>query len=305
MMEIIGINQEKCIKCKECIKECGFGLYQNLSDEMGEVIQVTYSNHSNTCIKCGHCVAVCPTDAIEIDDSESILVFDEIKNPEKLIDYDTLVRFYRARRSIRRFRDKTVSKKILEAILEASRYSPSAHNNQSWEYLIFTDPEKIKILEEISINYTKQLFKRLLLAKRWKFLLPKEIREEILQPGVIKSFKEFIFKLDSGESHILYKAPVVIICCSSSTGTATMAGADVGIALSHTIFAAQTKGLGSCWIGFTQEALNSSKKNKQRLGIPKNMLMSGVLALGYPAVQYFKAPPREELNIKWNPEISA
>jgi nitroreductase len=42
-----------------------------------------------------------------------------------------------------------------------------------------------------------------------------------------------------------------------------MAGADIGIVLAHLMLAATTKGLGTCWIGFAQEALNSSKKNKQ------------------------------------------
>ena len=302
-MKIKGVENSKCIKCKECLKECGFNCYRIVKNDETNEKSIIFDDPDGACIKCGHCVAVCPADAIEIDDEEAILVLDELRNPEKLLDYDSLINVFRARRSIRRYQEKPVPIEEIEAIIDASKYAPSAHNNQSWEYLIYSEKEKLQYLEEISKDYIKKLLKMLLLAKRWKFLLPKELREELLQPALINGLKDFIKLLDSGENAVLHNAPIVIICCSNSTGTNTMAGADVGIALSHVMFAAQTRGLGSCWIGFTQEAILANKKVKKALGIPKGRLMCGVLTIGYPNIQYHRAPPRENLNIKWNPEV--
>lgn len=51
------------------------------------------------------------------------------------------------RRSIRKFKNKPVSKKILTKILEAGRVSPSAKNRQPWKFIVFSETEKDKLLD--------------------------------------------------------------------------------------------------------------------------------------------------------------
>lgn len=46
-----------------------------------------------------------------------------------------------ARRSIRRYEDKEISKNVLDKILEAGRQSPSAANKQPYHFVIVTDSE--------------------------------------------------------------------------------------------------------------------------------------------------------------------
>jgi len=58
------------------------------------------------------------------------------------------IEFLLSRRSIRKFKDKEVSKDILLKILDIARYAPSARNAQPWEYIVITDKSIIRELSK-------------------------------------------------------------------------------------------------------------------------------------------------------------
>jgi nitroreductase len=45
------------------------------------------------------------------------------------------------RRSVRAYRAEPVPEELIEAVLEAARWAPSAVNSQPWEFIVVTDPE--------------------------------------------------------------------------------------------------------------------------------------------------------------------
>ena len=61
-MPILGIDDERCIKCQECIKDCPT---QNFSLEENQE-QIVFDG--SRCIFCGHCIAICPEKAIQYED---------------------------------------------------------------------------------------------------------------------------------------------------------------------------------------------------------------------------------------------
>jgi len=63
-------------------------------------------------------------------------------------DYDQLLELIRARRSIRRFSDRAVSREDIVRLLEAARWAPSNHNRQPWKFLVIQDKQQIKQLAE-------------------------------------------------------------------------------------------------------------------------------------------------------------
>lgn len=56
MKHDIKIDVQKCIGCRQCIKDCP---EQNIS-----LIQNKAQIQSQDCMKCGHCVAICPQNAV-------------------------------------------------------------------------------------------------------------------------------------------------------------------------------------------------------------------------------------------------
>ncbi len=58
----------------------------------------------------------------------------------------------KTRRSIREYSDKEIAKELLEKIVEAARFSPTARNVQPWEFIIVTQPVSLKKLAELAEN---------------------------------------------------------------------------------------------------------------------------------------------------------
>lgn len=54
------------------------------------------------------------------------------------------------RRSCRRFTDKPVEKELLEELLQAGIWSPTAGNIQPWAFICITDPKSIKNIRIVS-----------------------------------------------------------------------------------------------------------------------------------------------------------
>jgi len=78
------------------------------------------------------------------------------------------------------------------------------------------------------------------------------------------------------------QAPVVIACCAQTDNHAMTCGQlcypiDVAIAIEHMALKATEEGLGTCWIGAFYE-----EQVKEILGIPKDIRVVELLALGYP-----------------------
>ncbi len=78
------------------------------------------------------------------------------------------------------------------------------------------------------------------------------------------------------------QAPVSIICCAETDGHVMKVGEkcypiDIALATAHMMLQAVELGLGTCWVGHVD-----SDKVKELLVIPKEIVMVGMLTLGYP-----------------------
>lgn len=60
------------------------------------------------------------------------------------------------RRSIRRYKSKSVSRKEIEQLVEVAALAPSAKNRQPWKYIVYMDREKDRLLNGV-INAPGQL----------------------------------------------------------------------------------------------------------------------------------------------------
>jgi nitroreductase len=58
----------------------------------------------------------------------------------------------KVRRSIREYSDEQISKDLLEKIVEAARFSPTARNVQPWEFIVITRIPTLKKISELAEN---------------------------------------------------------------------------------------------------------------------------------------------------------
>lgn len=124
-MEFLTIEEKKC-NCTGkglYVQDCPMGILrlspqQNLPELKG--------NTPGSCIRCGHCVAVCPSGALSLATVplDSCLPVDTMDLPGS----KAVSQLLRSRRAIRQYQSRLVPKETLEQIVDISRWAPSAKN---------------------------------------------------------------------------------------------------------------------------------------------------------------------------------
>jgi coenzyme F420-0:L-glutamate ligase/coenzyme F420-1:gamma-L-glutamate ligase len=181
----------------------------------------------------------------------------------------------RERRSIRKYQQKPVPQEIVEEILSAAQWAPSAHNAQPWQFIVLNDASVKRELAEA-------------MAQSWAIDMTEEgtkIDAEMRRARVER----------------FATAPVLILACLTAEGMnrfpdekrqnveRDLAMQSLGAALQNMLLAAFAKGLGACWFcapGFCKETV------RKVLKIPDKVDSQALVAMGYPAEKPI-APPRK------------
>ncbi len=274
-MELINIDREKCKKDGICAAECPMSIIE-MDDETGYPHLIP--NTEEICIRCGHCIAVCPHGALQHVGIPMELCPAVVK--DLAIDHEQAVQFLRSRRSVRIFRDKPVEKEKIQRLIEIARYAPTAGNRQMLNWRVVTDREKIRHLAELTV--------------RWmRFVLeegPEGARPPYF-PAIVKAW-------DKGMDKVLRNTPVVLVVHAPKEAANGMV--DLTLALSYLELAAPTMGLGTCWAGLLQGALLSQPEVKKTVGIPENHPHHYPMMLGYNKLRYYRLPERKPPKIVWD-----
>ncbi len=71
---------------------------------------------------------------------------------------------------------------------------------------------------------------------------------------------------------------------------------NASIALTYGMLTAETLGIGSCWCGFCQIAMNADKDLMKSMSARGKVL--GAVLFGHPANQFYRMPSRPPLKVK-------
>ena len=124
-MSLLTVDQEKCERDGICAEVCPVRIIEfKNKDAFPSLID----GGDKLCIRCGHCVAVCPHGAM----SHAIMKPEECQsvNNNWLFGLEQVEHFLRYRRSIRNYKNKQVEQKILTKLIGLARFAPSGHNFQ-------------------------------------------------------------------------------------------------------------------------------------------------------------------------------
>ena len=284
------INLKKCTGCGTCVKLC-----PTMALEMrGGKASLEKAYY---CVKCGHCASVCNYDAITGTGAEQkrITPAELKKSPTP----ESLQFLLRSRRSVRFYKDKPVSQKDMEKILEAGRYTATGTNSQDVRYIVFTDPEKIEELRAASVPLVVKVMKlagRIASTPLGKNLMGEKLAsrmKDLYLPGM-DLLKE---RYDKGQDPVFYKAPALMIVYGEKLDDTAAFGC--ASALYNCSLMAHTLGIGCCFNGFLQTVINSNKKIKKMIGIPKYCKCWGAMTLGYQNVKFNRLVRRKPADVTW------
>lgn len=258
-MSILGINYEECNNCNLCLTTC---ILFRRDQEQDKIV---FNDPTDFCNLCGQCIARCPQDAILYEGIGEAYSYEGVDKPEKIASYDTIYKFLRANRSIRRYRTKKVPNELLKKVFDAMLQAPTAENARTENLTIISDKEQIKELNDAVI-------------------------EELMKQPEVKDKYGMLFKLlgKAFNSPIFFDAPHVVFVDSPLEDNFEFL--NIGIIITYGRLAAQALGLGTCWNGWTQIAMMNNPELKKIAKIKGNTV--GVFILGYPAVKFYRSPPR-------------
>ena len=188
-MPEIRVNQDLCTKCGICVLCCPATLSNDLQKAaIPDVLDTEY------CIECGHCVAICPYDAIvheKFPDNHVIIIKKDL-----IPKIEQTLELLRSRRSIRQFEDKPVEKELIEKIIEAARFAPSAHNSQSTRYLVIQDRKVMERITELTTKFLARMLRLFLnpVTRIFFLRLSPVQKKEAFKPTVYIDIEEYIEK---------------------------------------------------------------------------------------------------------------
>jgi nitroreductase len=167
------------------------------------------------------------------------------------------------RRSTRRFTDEQISSEQLDSVLDAAIWAPSGGNNQSWLFTAIQKKDALLHLNE-------------LVREGFQHWVPDDDYPGKL--GMKKSSQSTGF-------NFYHRAPTLII--ASNVPNYENAMADCALALENIFLAAQSLGLGSCYINQLHWLRDdpSVRAYLFELGIPKEHTICSSAAIGFIGVK--------------------
>ena len=197
------------------------------------------------------------------------------------VDLENLSALIAQRRSIRRFQPRPVEPELLDRLLEAAHWAPSAHNRQPWRFVVVRD-------------------------ERNKRSLVDQMAERLAADLRASGASEAEIEADTGRSRArLSGAPALIIMCITMRNMDTypdqrrqslerlMAAQSAAMAAQNLLLAAHAAGLGACWLC---APLFCPDVVRQALDLPDDLEAQGAIILGYPAEERTKT--REPLETR-------
>jgi nitroreductase/NAD-dependent dihydropyrimidine dehydrogenase PreA subunit len=261
---LIEIDSFKCRKDQLCVIECPF----NCLVEGKNGVPYLDAEREQYCMRCGHCVAVCPSAAVTLEGVDPSTLEPAVRYP--VIEPQMMKALLDNRRSVRVFRSEPIAREKAAELLDMVKRAPTAKNKLPVEWLLVDDAAKIHRIAELTVEWLRGFGEaQAMVTEAW----------------------------DAGEDIILREAPLLAMACAGSD--AIKPCEDCTIAVTSMELAAATLGIGSFWLGYFMTAAQNYAPLQEFLGLPEGMLPRAALGLGYPKMIYRRLPERKAPVVRW------
>lgn len=269
----LKIDDKKCIHCGLCIKDCMTKVFEFDENKIPRI----KDSKEKVCMKCQHCLSVCPTGALSIFK----------KSPEDSTEYknefnsEEILELIKERKSIRHYKHKSIDKEVITKLKSMLRYVPTGVNNHSLHFSIVEDVEVMDLLR-------------------------KKVSEKLIEliskdKQAARSFIRYLRQIKKGEDVIFRNAPHLIIV--SNHKEAPCKTIDPIIALSYFELYAKSLGIGTCWSGLAYYCLTLLPEIREIVKIPETHEVGYAMVFGYPEFKYKRATQPDEYKIDTITEV--
>ncbi len=193
------------------------------------------------------------------------------------MNYDNLLELVKKRRSIRRFKPDPIPNEYIEKIVEVARWAPSGFNLQPWEIIVVKKAELRKKIAELCGEYSKQSKQMETTREAW---------QGVWKPEPVGTEDDYsvapVFIILFGDVRTNEGLPMGVRC--DPNRLQTIYTSSLANAFLYMHLAATTLGLASQWVSAVQTPYAHCML-KNLLGIPGQMEVYDMMAVGYPALK--------------------
>lgn len=255
----IFVHADLCNGCGLCVNVCS-----DLSLKMENGKACISEMAIFGCIACGHCMAVCPTGAIEIHGRELSPDDMFVLPPKKdAAAYEQILSLYQRRRSIRKFKDKNIEPEIIEKILTAAKTAPMGLPPSDVHVMILNGKEQTRAFAKDFCDFLESMK---WFVSPWFLAMMRpfwgKANDEMFRGFIRPLIKLYPQKMREKINVVNYDAPLAMYFYGSPYADT----ADPIIAATYAMIAAESLGLGTCMIGGVHPFIQNGKKARRFRG---------------------------------------
>jgi len=266
-----SIDEDKCTQCGLCVRDCPINIIA-----MDSGYPCIFTENEAACLKCQHCLAICPTAALSIlgrRPEDSLPLKGAFPDPDRL---ETLIK---GRRSVRWYLDENLEPEILERLLDVAGHAPSGANDRQVRFTVIDD-------KQVMAAFRREVYAAL---------------TRLVETGNLPKSKAFFSGFvrlwqEDGVDALFLDAPHLLVASASRACTAPVP--DCLIAISYFELFAQSLGVGTLWAGLAKWAIDDLVPGlRVTLDIPRDHVVGFPMIFGKPAVQYQRTVEHGAANV--------
>lgn len=259
------IDEEKCIHCGLCIKDCSASALEFNENKIPVI-------NEKRCFKCQHCLAICPTGALSVCGKNPEISHEiQQRNPENLLN------LIESRRSFRHYKSENLDSDRMEKLKNMLKYVPTGVN---FHKLHFSFIDDIEVMDKFRGYVNKKILDA---------LTKKPVK------AIANKFSRYTKAIIDGKDIIFRGAPHLVVV--STPVNAPCYEVDPIIALSYFELYAQSMNVGTCWCGLGEYCLKIMPELSEYLDIPKGYKASYMMLFGEPDIKFARTVQPEPVEI--------
>jgi nitroreductase/NAD-dependent dihydropyrimidine dehydrogenase PreA subunit len=255
------VDKEKCTKCSQCAGDCPSRII--VMD--GEGYPSIAPDKELSCLRCQHCLAICPTGAVSIlgfRPEESTLLEGHFPDPQSL---ETLIA---GRRSVRRYKPENLAPELIDKLITVASFAPTGVNRRKVRFTVLDDRVKVARFRDELMDGLVRLIGQGALPESKAYYAP-----------FVKVWQKH--KVDL----VFRDAPHLLV--ATAPRSLSTPREDCMIALATFELYAQACGVGTLWNGIVTWAIEEMlPEMRHRLDIPDDHAFGYAMIFGKPAVRY-------------------